>query len=89
MLVFVAIIIFLIGLLYFMPKQQTTGPGWTVYGSMGCGWTRKQLDHLKEKGIKHTFVSCDKKGACPSHVKGFPTSILPDGTTKVGFTKLG
>ena len=21
--------------------------GWTIFGTMGCGWTRKQLEHMK------------------------------------------
>jgi len=26
---------------------------WTVYGTMGCGWTRKQLDYMKTVSYTH------------------------------------
>lgn len=58
---------------------------WTVFGSMKCGWTRKQLDHMKSKNIPHEFVDCDK-GKCPPDVKGFPTLRNGD-KENVGFTK--
>ena len=32
------------------------GKQWTVYGTMGCGWTRKQLDYMKKNGKSHRFV---------------------------------
>lgn len=58
--------------------------GWTVYGSMDCGWTRKQLKHLDDKNISYTFVDC-KKTKC-DHVIAFPTVIKPTGEQVVGFT---
>tara|TARA_Y100000389_G_scaffold202174_1_gene246761 strand:- start:2305 stop:2586 length:282 start_codon:yes stop_codon:yes gene_type:complete len=60
---------------------------WTVYGTMGCGWTRKQLDHMKAKGIAHTFVDCDKDGACPG-MDAFPTMKSPHGEKVVGFKEV-
>ena len=40
------------------PVQEQTGQpakkqegGWTVYGTTWCGWTTKQLEYLKKKGI--------------------------------------
>ena len=60
---------------------------WTVYGTMGCGWTRKQLDHMKSKGISHTFVDCDKNGACPG-MDAFPTMVHKNGEKVVGFKEV-
>lgn len=60
---------------------------WTVYGTMGCGWTRKQLDHMKSNGIPHTFVDCDKDGACPG-MDAFPTMVHKNGEKVVGFKKV-
>jgi len=58
---------------------------WTVYGTMGCGWTRKQLEALKAKNIPYTFVDCDSEDC--AGMSAFPVNILPDGTQKVGFTE--
>lgn len=60
--------------------------GWTVLGSMGCGWTRKQLDYLKSKGIPHTFKDC-AGGKCPG-VEAFPTLISPEGEKTVGYSEV-
>jgi hypothetical protein len=60
-----------------------TGGEWEVYGTMGCGWTRKQLDHMKSKGVKHTFIDCDK-GGCDG-MEAFPTSVHSSGKKVVGF----
>lgn len=54
-----------------------------VYGSMGCGWTRKQLEHF---GDRAEFIDCTKT-QCPSFVSGFPTIERADGTISVGFSK--
>ena len=62
------------------------GGDWTVYGTMGCGWTRKQLDHMKSKGISHTFVDCDK-GGCDG-MDAFPTLKSPKGETTVGYKEV-
>ena len=59
------------------------GANWTVYGTNGCGWTRKQLSVMDSKKIAYTFVDCDKedcKGA-----SAFPTLVDPDGAKTVGF----
>ena len=62
------------------------GGQWTVYGSMGCGWTRKQLDYMKSKGKPYTFVDCDKKGC--DDIDGYPTLIHSDGRKIVGFNQV-
>lgn len=66
---------------------KVKGGDWTVYGTMGCGWTTKQLDHMKKKGISHTFVDCDKEGACPG-MEAFPTLMSPEGEKTVGFKEV-
>lgn len=66
---------------------KAKGGDWTVYGTMGCGWTRKQLEHMKKKGISHTFVDCDKEGACPG-MDAFPTMKSPNGEKVVGFKEV-
>ena len=57
---------------------------WKVFGSMDCGWTRKQVNELKNKGITYEFLDCSGD-ECR---EGMPTNILPDGSRKVGFTSV-
>jgi hypothetical protein len=77
-----------------MSKTVAVGVGavapgdYVVYGTMGCGWTRKQLDLMKEKNISHEFVDCSKKGSCPPGVKAYPTIKHPDGKMTTGFNTL-
>ena len=74
-------------LLFFMDrKAPVTENGWTVYGTMKCGWTRKQLDYMNQKGISHTFVDCDKE-ACKG-INGFPHLVHEDGREHRGFTQI-
>ena len=88
------IILLVINIWIFMSMNGSAAPGkkskggWTVYGTMGCGWTRKQLDVMKAKGIAHEFVDCSKKGACPEGVKAYPTIKHPDGKMTTGFSNL-
>jgi len=60
--------------------------GWTVYGTMGCGWTRKQLEHMKKAGKAHTFVDCDKE-ECKG-MKAFPTLVSPEGEKTAGYKEV-
>lgn len=60
--------------------------GWTIFGSMGCGWTRKQLEHMKKVKKPFTFVDCDK-GNCDD-VDAFPTIVDPNGEKHVGFKEV-
>jgi len=81
------IITVLVLIIIFMMSQNTKDrKDMVVYGSMGCGWTRKQLEYNNEKGISHVFVDCDKR-KCPSFVKGFPTTQMKNGKVASGFTK--
>ena len=67
-------------------KSSPTVGGWTVYGTMGCGWTRKQLEHMKKAGKAHTFVDCDKEEC--KDMKAFPTLVSPDGEKTVGYKEV-
>jgi hypothetical protein len=58
---------------------------WTVYGTMSCGWTRKQLENLKSKNVPHKFVDCEK-GGCDGKT-AFPTLVSPSGEELVGYTE--
>jgi len=91
----IAFVILLLVDLYLLFTLQTTptptsvsGGTYIVYGTMGCGWTRKQLDHMKAKGIAHEFVDCTEKGACPADVSAYPTIKHPDGKMTTGFSSL-
>jgi|TARA_B100001094_G_scaffold269768_1_gene274159 hypothetical protein len=68
-------------------KVAKTGKEWTVYGTMGCGWTRKQIDYMKEKKIPHVFMDCSK-GECEKDVKAYPTLVSPDGEKNVGYKEV-
>ena len=73
---------------YFLNCRMTAGvdkrgKDWTVYGTMGCGWTRKQLDYMKSKKIPHKFVNCDSEDC--GDVTSFPTLKKSDGAVLVGF----
>jgi glutaredoxin len=64
----------------------SNGEQWTVYGTMGCGWTRKQLDYMKKNGKPFKFVDCDKEGC--SGMEAFPTLVSPNGEKIVGYNEI-
>jgi hypothetical protein len=64
----------------------SNGEQWTVYGTMGCGWTRKQLDYMKKSGKPFKFVDCDKEGC--SGMEAFPTLVSPNGEQIVGYNEI-
>ena len=82
------IILALINIIILMKTGQATKvvEGWTVYGTMGCGWTRKQLEYMKKNGKSHTFVDCDK-GGCDG-MDAFPTLKHPNGEIIVGYNEI-
>ena len=85
------IIIALVAIALFILFRKTSasasnGEQWTVYGTMGCGWTRKQLDYMKKNGKPYRFVDCDKKG-CPG-MEAFPTLVSPNGKQIVGYSEI-
>ena len=65
--------------------DKNNGNPWKVYGSMYCGWTRKQIEELKNKGVDYEFHGCSGN-RCK---EGMPENVLPNGTRHVGFTKAG
>ena len=69
-------------------KKRTSGyeegATWTVYGTDECGWTRKQLKEMDDKGVGYTYINC-KSGDC-GEIKSYPTLKNGDGEVKVGFT---
>jgi len=64
----------------------SNGEQWTIYGTMGCGWTRKQLDYMKKNGKSFKFVDCDKEGC--SGMEAFPTLVSPNGEQIVGYNEI-
>jgi len=88
MIAFIALLLVNLYILFTMTSKAVSGGTYVVYGTMGCGWTRKQLDVMKAKGIAHEFVDCSKADACPADVKAYPTIKHPDGTMTTGFNNL-
>jgi hypothetical protein len=88
------IILLVINIWIFMSMNGSAAPGkkskggWTVYGTMGCGWTRKQLDHMKKNGVAHTFVDCDKDGGACGGMEAFPTLVDANGEKTVGYKEV-
>lgn len=64
----------------------SNGEQWTVYGTMGCGWTRKQLDYMKKNGKSFKFVDCEKEGC--SGMEAFPTLVSPNGEKIIGYSEI-
>lgn len=68
-------------------KETDKGTGaWTVYGTTWCGWTTKQLEYLKKKGIEHKFVDCEK-GKCDG-IDAFPVIESPNGERITGYKEV-
>ena len=57
MLLIVVLIILNVYILLEMGKKPTavvtSNEKWVVYGTMDCGWTRKQLDFMKNSGKQY------------------------------------
>ncbi len=64
----------------------STGEAWTIYGTMGCGWTRKQLEYMEKNGKPFIFVDCEKEGC--SGMDAFPTILHPTGEKTVGYSEI-
>ncbi len=67
-------------------KASETGKKWTVYGTMSCGWTRKQLDYMEKNEKPYTFVDCEKDGC--DGMNAFPLLKDTNGKTIVGYTEI-
>ena len=86
--IIVAVAVILVAFLLYRNKTKAS-PGskkWTVYGIMGCGWARKELDYMKKAGKPHVFVDCDK-GGCDG-MTAFPTLKGPNGKKIVGYNEV-
>ena len=77
MIAFIALLLVNLYILFTMTSKAVSGGTYVVYGTMGCGWTRKQLDVMKAKGIAHEFVDCSKADACPAGVRPIRPSNTP------------
>jgi hypothetical protein len=64
----------------------SNGEEWTVYGTMGCGWTRKQLEYMEKNGKPFKFVDCEKEGC--SGMDAYPTIVHPSGEKTVGYSEI-
>ena len=89
-ILFIIILFLLNSVLTKSPKAATAtagggGSGWKVYGTNGCGWTRKQLEVMDEKKVSHQFIDCDQDSGSCTGMTGFPTLVDPDGNKTVGF----
>jgi hypothetical protein len=88
-----AIILVVLAVIYFMRKSKPTTSAYkepaddmTIYGSMTCGWTKKQLKYCDDKGLKYKFVDCDSE-SCPPTVNGYPTTVYR-GETIEGYKEM-
>ena len=88
MVVIALIVLYLLNYRLTTPSStaQTVPGQWNVYGTMNCGWTRKQLDHMKSKQIPHTFIDCSKQDC--GDISAFPTMDDPNGKRIVGFSSI-
>jgi hypothetical protein len=73
-------------LLNFRLTRGGDGGHWTVYGTNGCGWTRKQIDYLRSNGISHTYIECDKEDC--GKIRSYPTLKSSSGKILVGYNKI-
>lgn len=56
---------------------------WKVYGTEWCGWTRKQLDYMKNNGKAYEFINCEEKQC--NGIKSFPTLVDSNGEKLTGY----
>jgi hypothetical protein len=86
MLAFAILIVVALYVLSRVPTRIPRGKPWTIYGTMGCGWTRKQLDYMKKAGKPFVFVDCDKN-ECEG-MDAFPTLVSPKGVRHKGYKEV-
>jgi len=82
----ITITLIIINIFILMNLGGTGDKKWTIYGTMGCGWTRKQLEHMKKVGKPYIFVDCDKEDC--AKMSAFPTIHDPNGKEIVGFSEI-
>lgn len=94
----IALVLVIVAIAYFLRQRVNAGAfaavsvgagenAWTVYGTMQCGWTRKQLDYMKRKNVPYTFVDCANGGGCAGK-SAFPTLVSPNGEELVGYNEV-
>ena len=90
LVVYVILILIILYLVNGMLTTKSAAPAvakpWTVYGTNGCGWTRKQLEVMDTKKVPYVFVDCDSEDC--NGASAFPTLVDPDGKKTVGFNSL-
>lgn len=67
--------------------SQITKGQWVIYGTMGCGWTRKQIEYMKNNKIPYIFKDCSKN-ECDKNVEAFPTLVSPSGEEIIGYKEI-
>tara|TARA_B100001113_G_scaffold112877_2_gene91689 strand:+ start:2435 stop:2728 length:294 start_codon:yes stop_codon:yes gene_type:complete len=67
-------------------KKEESEVTWTVYGTNWCGWTKKQLEYLKKKGIPHKFIDCEKS-KCDG-IDAFPVMESSSGEKVTGYKEV-
>lgn len=88
MLAFIILLLINMYILFTMRKisKYEENVEWTIFGTMGCGWTRKQLEYMKKSGKRYTFIDCDSD-TC-GDLDGFPTIVHPDGKKTTGYMEV-
>ena len=90
MLLVVVLIILNVYILLEMGKKPTavvtSNEKWVVYGTMDCGWTRKQLEYMRKSRKNFEFIDCTKNDC--TGMNGFPTILHPDGRKTAGYTEI-
>jgi hypothetical protein len=85
---FIVIVVFALAFLFllnnWLAPSKAGSSSWTVYGTDGCGWTRKQLKELDAKGVTYKYINCENEDC--GDIRSFPTLKDSSGAVKVGFT---
>jgi hypothetical protein len=69
----------------FIQNAQPEIKKWTVYGTMTCKWTRKQLEYFERTQRHYVFINCNEESC--DKIDGFPYIIHPDGEVSIGYTE--
>jgi hypothetical protein len=89
MILFIILLIANLYLLLQLGKPVATSnvkEKWIVYGTMDCGWTRKQLEYMRKSRKNFEFIDCTKNDC--TGMNGFPTILHPDGKKTAGYTEV-
>lgn len=80
-----SLLVLLVVLVMVTRRNGGSGGSWTVYGTDGCGWTRKQLKEMDKKGIAYTYVNCEHEHGMCLGMTGFPTLKDENGVITTGY----